>query len=595
MKPIYFAISAVLSLILVCISLAEDMSVSASVDRKTVSVGDVITLTIHVQGSHSVDAPDLPDMDAFRGRYLGPSTQISVVNSRSSVSVAHRYSLVALKTGRFTIPSIGVKYKGKIYRTDPIEVQVASGSGAQRGEAMTPEDLKKHIYLTVSTERKTAYLNEEIHLLLRLHVRSGLDVREIRYPTFPSAGFSVLPSDKKPMQYRMTIGGVRFHVIDFLTTMYPISSGELALGPAELNCSLVVPRSRSRSRSRDPLFDSFFDQRERHPLTIRSDPYTITVKPLPTAGRPESFTGAVGQYDLDVVAKPTSLEVGEPITLTMTIKGRGNLDMVKIPEIADLNQFKVYDPQISVKKEGNTGEKTFERVLIPRSVSVKAIPEIQFSYFDPEAGQYRTQTKGPIPIQVAPSDEAEPLQILEIAEGKATKREVLGRDIVYIKDEPGSVKRGDGNLYKNKGFLLLQLLPIVGFAAVSVYQRRRDRFATDRRYARQYHAPKKAKKGLAQARKLIASGQSQEFCSAIFRTMQEYLGDRFDLPSAGITIDIVDNLRSHGISEEILEKLTAFFEACDRIRFAQSMTSESDMSAILDLAMETIKFLENAS
>jgi len=474
-----------------------------------------------------------------------------------------------------------------------VDGNVVSASGAQRGEAM-PGDLKDYIYLTVSTKR-TAYLNEEIQLLIQLYIKSGLNVQNIRVPAFPSTGFSVVPLDKdNVIQQQTTIDGVRFLVITFPTTVYPIATGELALGPAELNCDLMVARSQRRSRGRDtfsgdPFFDSSSDQRERYPLTIRSDPYTITVKPLPTTGRPESFTGAVGQYDLDVAAKPTSLKVGEPVTLTMTVRGRGNLDMVKIPKIADLTQFKVYEPQI---KDG-TKERTFEQVLIPKSVSVKAIPEIQFSYFDPEMGQYRTQTRGPIPIQVEPSDEAEPLQILEIAEGKATRKEILGRDIVYIKDEPGAIKRGDGNLYKNKGFLILQFLPLAGFAVVSVYQRRRERLATDRTYARQYHAPKKAKKGLAQAQKLMATGQPQEFCSTVFKTVQEYLGGRFDLPSAGITIEIVNNLRSQGIPEEILEKLTAFFEACDRMRFAQSNLDERDMSAILDLAMESVKLLED--
>jgi hypothetical protein len=597
-KPIYYAtsISLVLPLVLACISLAEDISVSASVDRKIVSVGNVITLTIHIQGTQSRHAPDLPNIDGFQSLYLGPSTQISIVNGQSSVSVAHRYSLLAMKTGQFTIPSMAVEYEGRTYRTDPIRVQVVSGSDVQQGGAATPGNLKEHIYLTISTgpgaraslPAPTAYLNEEILLLIQLYIRRGLDVRNIRMPAFSAAGFSVVPLDKdNVIQQQTTIGGVRFHVITFPTTIYPVTTGELALGPAELNCELMG----TRSRSPDPFFDSFFGQRERHLLTIRSDPYTISVKPLPKAGQPESFSGAVGQYELDVEAKPTSLKVGEPITLTMTIRGRGNLDMVKIPEIADLNRFKVYDPQI---KDG-TKERTFEQVLIPRSADIKAIPEIQFSYFDPEVGQYRTQTRGPIPIQVAPSDEAEPLQILEIAEGRAVKREVLGRDIVYIKDEVGAVKRGDGHLYKSKGFLLIQLLPLFGFAGVLVYQRRRDRFATDRAYARQYHAPRKAKKGLAHAQKLIASGQSEEFCSTVFKTVQEYLGDRFDLPFAGITIEIVDSLRSQGAAEEILEKLAAFFEACDRIRFAQSEMSQREMSAILDLATESIKLLENVN
>jgi hypothetical protein len=76
--------------------------------------------------------------------------------------------------------------------------------------------------------------------------------------------------------------------------------------------------------------------------------------------------------------------------------------------------------------------------------------------------------------------------------------------------------------------------------------------------------------------------------------MQEYLGDRFDLPFAGITIEIVDNLRSRGITEDILEKLIAFFQACDRMRFAQSDMSENEMKSILDLATDSIELLEDA-
>jgi hypothetical protein len=329
-------------------------------------------------------------------------------------------------------------------------------------------------------------------------------------------------------------------------------------------------------------------------MTVKSSPHTITVKPLPKVGKPANFSDAVGQYSLGVEATPLSLKVGEPITLTITVGGVGNIDSVNIPEIIDLTKFKAYDPQINVNKQGNTGIKTFEQVLIPTSSDITAIPEIQFSYFDPDEGQYKTETKDPIPIQVAPSDDSKPLAIFEVAEGRTVKREVLGEDIVYIKDEIGYIARRDNRLYKNKGFLFLQLLPLVGFAAVLVYQKRRERFATDRIYARQYHAPRKAKKGLAQAQELIAAGQPQEFCSTIFRTMQEYLGNRFNLPSAGITVEIVGNLRSQNFPEEALAKLLSFFQACDRTRFAQSEVNEDELTEILDLAKDSIRLLEDS-
>lgn len=583
----HFFVSLLLLLTIVCVSFAQDISVSASVNTKTARLGQIISFTIHVQGTQSIGAPKLPEIDGFRGQYLGPRTQISIVNGQQLVSVDYNYSLLALKTGQFAIPSIVVKHGNMSYRTDPIKLQVVPRSSVQQNESTEEEELKKYIQLGVLTSRKTAYLNEGIPLRIQLFIRSGIEVRVTSYPDFPHAGFSVLPFEK-PTQADRTIQEVRYRVVRFETTVYPVTSGELALGPAELSCEIAV--TSSRGRSRDP-FDSFFSRRARY--VVKSDPYTITVNPLPTEGRPDSFSGAVGQYNLSVVAKPTSLKVGEPITLTMTVKGQGNIDAANIPEIAGLTQFKVYDPQINVQKQGNAGEKIFEQVLIPTSDSVKAIPEIRFSYFDPEVGRYITRTKSPIPIKVAPSDESEPLQILEIAEGKAVKREILGRDIVYIKDEMGSAKHGDGDLYKNKGFLALQLLPLLGFVGVVIYQRRRERFATDRTYARQYHAPKKAKKGLAQAQKLMESGQVGEFCSTIFRTMQEYLGNRFDLPVAGITMEIVDNLRSQGFAEDILEKLTAFFQSCDMMRFAQSDMSENEMNAILDLATDSIRLLED--
>jgi hypothetical protein len=569
------------------ICIAEDISVSAFVDENVVQLGGVLTLTVRINGSQSVAAPDLQDIEGFQGRYVGPSTRISIVNNKSTVFIDHRYYLTAMKVGQFTIPSMTVEHSGNTYKTDPIKVQVVPRSGRQQGKSMTPEDIKRYIRLIVRTRNTTAYLNEGVPLLIRLYIKSGVEVRDIRYPSFPSEGFSVLPFSE-PVQRQTTMEGVSYRVIDFTTTVYPVTRGELELGPAELDCNLII----SGSNARDPFLD-FFDRRMRYQLTVKSDPYKINVKPIPVEGQPDSFSGAVGQYEMEVTAKPDNVKVGEPVTLTMIIKGAGNIDMVNMPKITNLTRFKVYDPQTNVEKNGNYGEKTFEQVLIPTSDEIIQIPEIRFSYFDPDSESYKTLRKGPIPVQVTPSESAEPIQILELAEGRAVKKEVLGRDIVYIKDEVGTVNFGGGHLYNNKGFLILQLLPLIGFLGVVIYQRRREKFANDKSYARQYNAPKKAKKGLAKAQGLAESGLTQEFCSVIFKTMQEYLGDRFDLPVAGITVDVVGDLRERGISEEILEKITAFFGSCDRARFTQSRADEREMKDMLNLAGEIIQALEN--
>ena len=573
MRVIHFAISIALLLMVVSVSLAEDVSISSSVDRSTVSVGDVIDYTIYVQSVQSTSVPKLPKLDGFQSQYVRSTTKRIAANGRSMIYVEHQYYLKATKVGRFTIPAMGIRYADKLHQTSPIHIQVKPKSGSAQSDTMTAEDMKKYIRLSVITRKDTAYINEGIPLLIRLYVRSGIQVENLsRRPRFLSTGFSMIPFGN-PVQRQTTINGILFTTVDFSTTVYPVKSGKLTLGPAELDCRVLARPSSTSYR------------RRRYEITRKSEPLIITVKPLPTAGQPGNFSGVVGQFKLDVEAKPLELKAGEPITLTMTVRGDGNIDAAKIPEISDLTYFKVYNPQIDVKQKGNAGIKTFEQVLIPTSADAKVIPEIRFSYFDPEKEQYETETKGPIRIQVIPSDEEETLQALRTAEK-------LGRGIAYIKDEMGVTTNGDGRLYKNKGFLLLHLLPLAGFIGALTYQRRRERFATDRPYARQYHAPRKAKKGLAQAQELITSGQPQEFCSTIFKTMQEYLGDRFNLPSAGITIEIVNSMRGQGFTEEILENLTAFFHTCDRTRFTGSEVDKNEMTQILGLAKENIRLLE---
>ena len=113
-------------------AIAEQIAVSASVDRKIVPVGGKIQLTVEVDGVQSINAPELPDMEGFQSRYQGPNSQISIVNGQISASIKHRYGLTALKVGKYTIDSIKVAYKGKSYQSEPITVEVIKRAAAQR-------------------------------------------------------------------------------------------------------------------------------------------------------------------------------------------------------------------------------------------------------------------------------------------------------------------------------------------------------------------------------------------------------------------------------------------------------------------------------
>lgn len=576
---------------------ADSISVSASVDRKVVSVGDAIQLTVAIEGAHSVGAPDLPDIDGFQAQYVGPSTQVSIVNGQMSASVSHIYSLVALKVGKYTINPISVSYKGKTYQTKPITVEVVKGAAPQsRGQEGAPQadELKDYIYLTLTAEKERVYLNEELPITIRLYSRR-LDVRDIEYPTFSSNSFSVRKFTK-PVQTQEAVDGVLFDVIKFQTVVYPVSTGRLTLGPAQLKCSLVT-KNRSRKRRslfdddffNDSIFDDFFGQYQKRPIELKSEPLEIIAEDFPLQGKPQDFSGAVGQFALQVEAKPTEVKVGEPITLTMKVTGAGNIETVSLPKLSGLDKFKTYEPQIKTDESG----KSFEQVLIPKDESIKAIPEVRFSFFDPEDEKYHTIKKGPIPILVQAMPAEEKLKIVDLPEvTKRVKPEKLGRDILYIKDSIGSVKKGNSYLYKNSVFLFAQIIPLLALFGALIYQKRKDKLANDIGYVRQKQAPRKAKKGLVLAEKFAQEGKSGEFCNVIFKTMQEYLGGKFALPSAGITSEIVNELRKRGIKEEALEKLQSFFESCDSVRFAPAEISQGEMQRLLALTEETMKLLD---
>src|SRR2546426_576001 len=134
----------------------------------------------------------------------------------------------------------------------------------------------------------------------------------------------------------------------------PLRAGTLSVGPASMGMNMVV-----RSRSRDQFF-GFFGESQK-PTELHSEPLVLNVLPLPEAGRPADFAGAVGRFEMDVKAAPLALGAGDPVTVTSTIRGTGNLDSVTAPAIAASDALRVYPVQQSGQPAA--GERVFEQVV----------------------------------------------------------------------------------------------------------------------------------------------------------------------------------------------------------------------------------------
>lgn len=581
------------------IGFAKELNFEASVNRNKVPLGSSLQLALAFNGTQDMPALDAPVIDGFTVRYLGPSTMMSIVNGKVSASITHNYMLLPTKAGVFKIGPFKFEHNQDSYISNQISVEVLPANAQSPADSDTqlkPEigDLSERIFVTIQAGKNRAYVNEIIPVKLKLYV-NRLDVRDIQYPEFNHEGFSV-GAFAKPNQYQEVRNGLNFDVLEFNTSVFGLRPGEFNLSLTQLKCNLIVRKQAKNSQafganSAADIFDNFFGRNEAYPLNLKSKDIAFTIVSLPEENKPADFSGSLGNFNLEVTAAPLEVKVGDPITLTMTVNGEGNLNTVSAPKLKSEEGFKIYAPQ--VKQEAN--QKRFEQIIMPMNAQVKEVPLISLSFFDQSTNQYKTINQGPFPIKIIESakEESKLVENKQVFIVSNIKEEKLGRDIIYIKDNPGNLEKKGQYLYKNKIFLGFQAALLLIYLLLAIISAKKQRLKTDLRYARGLLAPKKAQSGIRQAKNYLLKAEAKKFYDTLFTTLQEYLGDRFHLSSKGITISVIDEyLRKAGVEEEILTKLNDIFRECDMVRYAFKELTPENMQDALSKLEKVIDYLQ---
>ena len=373
---------------------AEELKFQLLLDRNIISLGQNAQLSLQFEGSTSIPALDLPEIEGFQTRYSGPSTRMSIVNGRMTSSITHIYRLVPVKTGKFKIGPFSLEHDGNNYTSNAIKIEVldsASRGQGLSGRQSTPGTaLKDRVFVEMEIDRTRLYINEIANLHIKLFVNS-MSIRDVKYPQYSHEGFSV-GDFERPREYQVNRDGVVFSVLDFQTEIFATKKGKRNIGPAIIKANLVT---KSRSRRQNSLFDGFFGGHELTPIELKSDLLTLDALALPEENVPADYKGAIGDFQLDVSVSPDVVKAGDPVTLTMIVTGTGNFDAVHSPALKNQEGFKLYDPQI--RHEPN--RKVFEQVLIPVNEKIETLPIVVFSYFDTNKGQYKTIVKGNVPLR----------------------------------------------------------------------------------------------------------------------------------------------------------------------------------------------------
>ncbi|MBF0345241.1 MAG: protein BatD [Nitrospirae bacterium] len=571
------AVLVLLMLLFMCLSAAaENVSFEISAEKEDLRTGETIRLSLTFKGTRDVPEPHFTHLDAFTISYIGPSSRVAIINGRYSSSIIHNYHITPLKTGSFQIGPLAVKYNGNTYTSNAVKINVTEDTAAppipqDQVYGTKPYKKTERVFITLTPTKTTVYINEAVPVALRLFARDA-GVREIELPELSNVNISVGQFDK-PIQRRVVIGGIQYETLEFNTTMFATSVGQFKLGPASLDCTVVMRDNLPRSFFDDNLFGNMFTSAK--PVTLKSEVMTISVLPLPEESRPKDFRGAVGSFDLDVGLSAQEVKVGDPVTVKISITGKGNFNTVTAPVISATEDFKLYDPAV----KQNKNSKTFEQAVIPMKNTINSIGQIRFSYFDPVSQTYHTITKGPFPLLVTGSDAGLKAKTIDAQTKEKRQQEVLGKDIAYIKEAPGALKIKGRPLYLNPLYWLLHVFVLLLYVGVLVYHRRRQRLQGDDGYARKLRAPKQARAALRSVKALLAEGKAEEFYDGVFRLISDYLSDKLHLsPGEATKSSLVGVLRSRGVQDDTLKMLEDILSACDKARYARIGFGADEMS-----------------
>ena len=319
----------------------------------------------------------------------GPNQSIktSYVNGERSFSKTYSYFLKPLKKGTLQISQATIEIDNETYKSLPIEVTITD-SVKQPSDAVTQYYNDDDIELRALISKGSPFLNEPITVVYKLYYKAPInisDARETETPKFKDFWSQTIKIPQLKVQ-REVYKGQNYNVVEWRkVVLYPQRVGELEISPLSLNLVLDVPTDK-----RDFFGNVIYDQTSQ---LISTGMRRINVKNLPNQGKPDSFTGAVGEFEFDVILNKNSLRATESFQAELKVKGSGNLKLFDLPNILVPNSMELFEPEreelINTSLSGMSGSISKLFTVIPRFQGNFPIEEVEFSYFNPETEKYK--------------------------------------------------------------------------------------------------------------------------------------------------------------------------------------------------------------
>ena len=538
-------------------------SFTASLDRDTIALGETATLSLTFQDGQPKTVPT-PNVSGLLIVQTGNQSGFSFVNGAMSSTFTITFSVTPQRAGEFVIPALTADVNGRDLSSQPLRLTVTQ-PGAPSATAVSSGN--EVAFMRLSLPEQKIYAGEVLTAELRIYLRDDVqNFGNFQFTATPADGFAIGKSNEGG-RFRTQIGNRIYTVVPVTLALTAQKAGSLTLGPFTASMVVVLPSSNGGG---DSFFQQFFNSGQQKRISMATEQVTTQSLPLPAENVPPNFDGAVGDYNLAVTAGPTNVAVGDPITVRVQIAGRGALDALKLPDLSSWKDFKLFPPTTKVDFSDQLdieGTRTFEEIVTPESTDVHALPEVSFSYFNPDDGKYHTLTQPPEPLVVR-SAGATPLPTLAANKNAAPENQTP-QDILPIKENLGTLSQKSAPLVTRSAFLAVQSVPVLAFLAAFVWSKRADNLANNPRLRRQRAVAALIASGLDDLKKYAAENKPDEFFATLFRLLQEQLGERLDCPASSITENVIDDHAAlRGAPENLRNGLRDLFHLCNQARYA---------------------------
>lgn len=545
--------------------------------------------------------PSITGFNIVAGPFTARSEQS--INGNYSSSMSFTLMLMPQKVGTYSIAPASITVSQQRYTSNGLSIRVLppdknapksnSGGIKAEGGSSFQSATNQDVFIRANVSKTKVYEQEAFLVTYKLYsIPDIVGFEDVKFPDFKNFVMQQIDlSNDRQTQLENYNGRNYTTTIIYQVLLFPQRSGVINIDRAA--CTAII-RLRNKQKVRS-IFDDFFDTYQDVKKILVAPPIRINVEPLPLQGKPASFSGAVGNFQLSSSLSKTIVKTNDAVTLQITLSGTGNLKLINNLPVVFPQGFDTYEPKVDnnyrTTQSGITGTKTIDYLAIPRQAGDFTIAPVSFSYFDVNSHSYKTLSTPEYKIHVDQGAASNNSVVNNMPQKENVK--LLNQDIRYIDTSNFNVSRQQSFLIQSTIFWFIYLIAFLIALSLFLIFRKQVRDSANIALTRTKKANKMALKRLKMASAFLKANNKEHFYEEVLKAVWGYMSDKLSIPMSDLTKQMMEvTLNERNIDVALIQRLMELLNTCEFAQYAP-VASNHAMDQVFDEAVAIIELLEN--